>query len=232
MQENYLYCMMPSYDALEIPDQFRTTSINREEGEFIYSLLKKNGLRRTLEVGFGYGCSAAYIIAATQAKHIVIDPYQHAFGNLGLKNIEKLGFSQYLVHRKEKSYAALCQLLGVGISLEFAFIDGDHRFDTSFVDFYLIDLMLDIRGYVIFDDAWMRPIQLVRSFVDANRKDYLRIKECPQNFIVYQRIGRDERTWYHFEEFYTDKGKDYYQKFLKDLDKDPSKGIRELQLQS
>ena len=78
----------------------------------------------------------------------------------------------------------------------------------------------------------MRPIQLVGSFIDANRKDYLQIKECPQNFNVYQRIGKDERTWYHFEEFYTDKGKVYYQNFLKDLGKDPSKGIRELQLQS
>jgi predicted O-methyltransferase YrrM len=224
--------MMPSYEELEIPDQFRTTSINRQEGEFLYNLLKKDVLRRTLEVGFAYGCSAAYIIAATQTKHIVIDPYQHAFGNLGLKNIEKLGFSKYLVHRNEKSYAALCQLLREGASLDFVFIDGDHRFDTSLVDFYLIDLMLDIKGYVIFDDAWMRPIQLVGSFIDSNRKDYLQIKECPQNFIVYQRIGKDERTWYHFEEFYTDKGKVYYQNFLKDLEKDPSKGIRELQLQS
>jgi predicted O-methyltransferase YrrM len=224
--------MMPSYEELEIPDQFRTTSINRQEGEFLYNFLKKDVLGRTLEVGFAYGCSAAYIIAATQTKHIVIDPYQHAFGNLGLKNIEKLGFSKYLVHRNEKSYAALCQLLGEGTSLDFVFIDGDHRFDTSLVDFYLIDLMLDIKGYVIFDDAWMRPIQLVGSFIDANRKDYLQIKECPQNFIVYQRIGKDERTWYHFEEFYTDKGKVYYQNFLKDLGKDPSKGIRELQLQS
>jgi len=56
--------MNPSlHDRLNVPKEDILTSITKQEAEFIYNFVKDKGLRRTLEVGFAYGYSTAYITA-------------------------------------------------------------------------------------------------------------------------------------------------------------------------
>lgn len=176
------------YNKLEMP---RTNvSLTEKQGEFIYSFLKDKDIKNTLEVGFAYGCSASYIISATRAPHIVIDPYQKNFSYRGIKNIKKLKLFKYLIHESDLSHNVLPRLLKQKTKIDFAFIDGDHRYDPVFIDFYYIDLMLNVGGHVLFDDAWMRPVQLVASFIRTN-KNYRLIKTPIKDFIMFQKIGRD-----------------------------------------
>jgi hypothetical protein len=78
-------------------------------------------------------------------------------------------------------------------TFDFALIDGDHRYDAVFVDFFFADMLLEDQGYVLFDDTWMRGIRLVASFIKRNRKNY-RSVACPQrNMIVFQKNGQDDR---------------------------------------
>ncbi len=199
------------YDRLEMPEKFRDVSIRKYKAEFIAQLIQKHHLKKTLETGFAYGCSAAYIIDATKSKHIAIDPSPEIWGNLGFKNLEKLGFEKYLTFIKNFSHLALPRLLEEGTRLDFAFIDGNHMFEYIMVDFHFVDKMLEIGGYILFDDAWMRATQLVASFIRNNREDYKEIKPKPENYtILFQKIGKDERKWYHFKEFYTLKGMIWY----------------------
>jgi predicted O-methyltransferase YrrM len=191
---------------IKIPPETSYISIRPAEGEFLYRWVKEHGLSRTLEVGMAYGASAASIMSAHQGIHTCMDPFQNQFDNLGLQNLASLGYRPRLDFHLGFSHDVLPSLVAAKRNFDFAFIDGDHRFDGIFVDFFYVDLLLQDRGYVVFHDAWMRGTQLVASFIRRNRKDYRRLR-CPvRNMILFQKIGQDQRAWHHFREFYTWKG--------------------------
>jgi predicted O-methyltransferase YrrM len=196
------------HDKLNIPDKLKVLAVSEKRGEFIYKLAKKEHFKSTLEVGFGLGVSAAYIMSATQTKHIAIDPFARAGtdSKVGRENIKKLGLQKNLILYEDYSHNVLPKLATNGLILDFAFIDGDHKFDNIFVDFYYIDLMLKKNGLILFDDANMRTTQLVASFVLKNKKNYILLENPYKNFILLQKVDiKDERPWYHFEEFYNKK---------------------------
>jgi hypothetical protein len=63
-------------DILKIPEWDPYSSIKTNEASFIYDFILKNKIQKTLETGLAFGKSAAHIIAATQAKHVAIDPFR------------------------------------------------------------------------------------------------------------------------------------------------------------
>ncbi len=191
---------------IHIPAANRYVSVRPVEGEFMHRWVKEYGLSRTLEIGLAYGASACSIMSAHQGTHTCMDPFQDRYDNLGLENLTSLGYRGRLDFHSGFSYEVLPRLLAAKRSFDFAFIDGNHRYDSIFVDFYFVDLLLADQGYVLFHDAWMRGTQLVAAFIRRNRKDYRRLR-CPvRNMILFQKIGKDRRTSQHFREFYTWKG--------------------------
>lgn len=189
--------------VLDIPKEDEATAVDDARGYFLYELIREHGLRRTLEIGFAYGKSGAYIMSATRSRHVAIDPWQASFDDRGLKNIEKLGLGAELVLHRDYSHAVLPALLKAGERFDFVFIDGDHKFDSIFVDFYYADLLLERGGFIVLDDTWMRSTSLVASFVASNRRDYRQHAAAAQNVAVFQKVGTDHRDWAHFREFYT-----------------------------
>lgn len=188
---------------LEVPASDSTTPVKEKEAAFIYNFLKEKGIRSTCEVGFAYARSASHIMAATGANHIVMDPYQGRYGNHGLENVKRLGLTQQLEFHDDFSHNVLPRLLAQGRRFEFIFIDGDHKFDGEFIDYYFADLLLNANGYMLFHDTWMRSTRLVTSFIDSNRPDYKKTHTPLRNFALYQKIGHDSRNGMHFKEFYT-----------------------------
>ncbi len=185
-----------------IPPEDKASSVKTAEAEFIYGFLRERGISSTLEIGFAYAKSASHIIAATQSMHIVIDPFQENYQNLGLANIKSLGFEKYLTFHNDYSHSILPQLVKETRQFEFIFIDGDHKFDGEFIDFYYADLLLKEGGYILMHDTWMRSTQLVASFIKTNRKDYKYIKTSLRNFALFQKDGVNARNGMHFKEFY------------------------------
>jgi predicted O-methyltransferase YrrM len=190
--------------GLNIPNMRRYVSVCPSEGEFMHRWVKDHGLHRTLEVGLAFGASACCIMSAHEGRHTCIDPFQKEhYDDMGLSNIASLGYGDRVDFHGDFSHSALPRLLAEKREYDFAFIDGNHRYDGIFLDFYYIDQLLGNQGYVLFHDAWMRGTQLVASFIRRNRKDYQRIR-CPvRNMILFQKIGVDDRQWDHFREFYT-----------------------------
>lgn len=195
--------IMELLGRIRIPEANRYISVRPVEGEFMHRWIKEHNLSRTLEIGLAYGASACSIMSAHHGTHTCIDPFQDQYGNLGLDNLASLGYSGRLDFHPDFSYIVLPQLLAAKRNFDFAFIDGNHRYDAIFVDFFFVDLLLADQGYVLFHDAWMRGTQLVGSFIWRNRKDYRRMR-CPvKNMILFQKIGQDGRSTQHFREFYT-----------------------------
>lgn len=195
--------MTAIYQQLEIPEKNKSTSITKLEAEYIYDFLKEKNIKNTLEVGFAYGCSTAHIISATKSKHYVIDPFQESYSNLGMRNIEKLQLKKFLIFENDFSHNILPKLLKNNIKIDFAFIDGGHKFDEIFIDFYYVDLLLNQNGYVLFHDSWMRSTQYVASWIKNNKKNYKILKTPIKNLILIQKLGKDNREWYHFKGFCT-----------------------------
>ncbi|MBW8049888.1 MAG: class I SAM-dependent methyltransferase [Cytophagales bacterium] len=192
-------------DKLVIPEEDKVTSIKILEAEYIYNFIKEHDIKKTLETGFGYARSASNIIAASECKHIVIDPFQANYQYLGLKNIEKIGLQNLLDFRNDYSHNILPELLEKKQLFKFIFIDGDHKFDGILIDFYYSDLLLENKGYILLHDTWMRSTQLVMSFIKKNRNDYIKLKTPLRNFALYQKVGLDKRNGMYFKEFYTTK---------------------------
>jgi predicted O-methyltransferase YrrM len=189
-------------EKIIIPPKERIVSISVEEASFIHEFVRKLSIKRTLEIGFAYGYSAAYIISATGCKHVVIDPNQKEYQNLGIRNLEALGLQDRYELQEQPSYLALPELLKEGKTFEFGFIDGCHKFDDIFVDWYYSDLLLEKGGYLLFHDSWMRSTQVVTDFVRTNRADYREHMTPLKNLLLFQKSDRkDERRWDHFEEF-------------------------------
>ncbi len=188
------------YEKIKVNE---ASSISRESAEFIYSFLLNKKIQKSLETGFGSGVSTAYIMSATNSIHYAIDPNQEKnYSNIGLANIKSLNLNKNLKFFNDYSHNVLPKLHEEGLKIDFAFIDGEHLFEYTMVDFFYIDLMLNENGYVMFDDIWMRSIQLVASFIKNNRDDYRLIDTPIKNLILFQKVGKDKRKWDYFKEFY------------------------------
>lgn len=209
------------YDKLTLSK--KEVSLSKLQAEFIYFFLKETEITKTLEVGFCYGCSTAYIISATQSKHYAIDPHQElAWKNEGIKNLQGLDLYKYLILEEDFSHNALPKLIKEGVDIDFAFIDGDHKFDTIIIDFFYVDLLMNIGGYILLDDNWMPSTQLAIEWIRTNRSDYQEI-ELPanvesipyrdnySNLVMFQKVGLDERQWDHFKDFYPGELKNKYE---------------------
>lgn len=190
-------------ETIHIPVEDATTAVRASEAQFIHDFLKQLETPKTLEIGFGYGRSACYIMAATDAGHTVMDPFQDHYNRQALKNVEACGYGEKLTFVEDFSHHVLPRLVAEKKMYDVIFIDGDHKFDGIFVDFYYADMLLNDGGYALFHDTWMRSTQLVTSFIDNNRKDYRKMMIPQSNMALYQKVGLDERNGMHFKEFYT-----------------------------
>lgn len=147
-----------------------------DEAELLTRVVRELKPRASLEIGLAMGCSALAICDALagqqQARHIVMDPRQHAqplWGGIGLHNLARAGFTPLIDFLELPSHRGLAQLEAEGRRVQFAFIDGFHTFDFALVDFFLIDRLLDVGGMVAFDDADWPSVKRVVRYVATNR---------------------------------------------------------------
>ena len=189
--------------TLEIPEWDTVSAIKPREADFIFQFVREKNLSHTLETGFAFARSAAHIIAATGSTHTVIDPFQYNYKNMGISNIEKLGLSEKLIFEPDFSHNVLPRLVKENKTFDFIFIDGDHKFDGIFIDFYYSNLLLEIGGFVMFHDTWMRSTRLVEKYIRRNYNNYRTVHSPLRNICIFEKIGNDNRDGIAFSEFYT-----------------------------
>lgn len=187
--------------SFQLPEHIRSSAVKFSEGEYLHELVKANGFSRTLETGLGLGLSAASIMTASGARHVAIDPFQADYDNCGLRNLERVGLLGRLEFRADYSHNVLPRLLSECRSFELIFIDGDHRFDGQFVDFYYAASLVEQGGFVVLHDTWMRSTSYLVDYVRNNRDDFAPVPQPLRNFAVFEKRGADRRGWLHFEGF-------------------------------
>lgn len=193
---------MPEVRAgIKLPENIRSSAVKFSEGEYLHELVRAHGLRKTLETGFALGVSAASIMSASGDRHVAIDPFQADYDNCGLKNLERLGLTANLEFYADYSHSVLPRLLAQGRRFEFIFVDGDHKFDGQFVDFYYAASLIEQGGFIVLHDTWMRSTSCLIDYVRRNRKDFEPVAQSPRNIAVFRKSGVDQREWTHFEGF-------------------------------
>ncbi len=188
--------------TIVIPKQYRISSIAGNEAEFLHDFITKHAVKKTLEIGLGFGYSAAYIMHATGARHRVIDPFQKRYRYLGLFNLDRLGFRTRLTFYGDYSHFVLPALSKAGETFQFIFIDGGHRFDEIFLDFYFSDLMLETNGYIVFHDATYESTQFVLSWIRKNRTDYVFVPIDMPNMVIIMKRSEKPVFISHLVDFY------------------------------
>lgn len=179
--------------------------IEESVGMWLYDLCRTLKPQRTLEVGMAYGFSTLYILAAIHdlgnGHHTAIDPWQNEWWHdVGLLNVSHVGMAQRFDLIAETSISALARLRTKQERFDLIFIDGDHRFDGTLVDFTLAAELCPIGGSIVFDDPWMPAVSAVISWINSNRSDFTSL-DAPGGLAHFRRISQDQRKWNHFSDF-------------------------------
>jgi predicted O-methyltransferase YrrM len=150
------------------------SGVTWDTGSILYRLVREHTCRRTLEIGLGFGLSALFICQAHQDQgggfHTAIDPHEDGhYQSIGRLNVRRAGLDGALRHVPAPSFEVLPRLVDAGERFDLAFIDGRHHLDFALVDFFYVDKLLNVGGFVAFDDLWVPGIRRVVSFVLRDR---------------------------------------------------------------
>lgn len=194
--------LMPAFPATDLPDAFQTMKctnpvieqiyrerklpcpdgsikdlnvyIPREEGDYLYSLVRAVRPEITIEIGMANGLSTLFIAQALlengRGRHIAIDPFQTLdWGGVGMYLLGKAQLASLVELIEKPSHQALPELEQQGLTARFIFIDGNHLFDYVISDFLCCDRILEVGGLMAFDDSdWPAITQVIR-YALANR---------------------------------------------------------------
>ena len=156
---------------LRAEGDFERISVPDEECDILRDMLVAEHARVVVEVGLAYGSSALAIGEALLAqghqgaRHVIIDPYQQAFGEAGWQAVVGAGLGGLCALVAERSQLALPRLVAEGFVADAAFVDGSHVFHNVFVDLYFLRELVRPGGLVVLDDChWPSVATAVRYF--------------------------------------------------------------------
>jgi predicted O-methyltransferase YrrM len=161
-------------------------SIDRTHGEALRDLAISEAAERTIEVGLALGMSALFLCQAVLprgGRHVAVDPFQReSWNGAGLRTLREAGVEDIVELIEEESQLALPRLVSEGREFDFAFVDGDHRFEGVFLDLYFMTRLVKPGGLVIVDDMWMPAVRTAVAYVERNLAASLEPVALPNAF--------------------------------------------------
>ena len=148
--------------------------VPERDGEALRDLAIREGAARTIETGFCYGlstlflCEAVLAGGAPEAHHVAMDPRQPTWDHAGLRTVRDAGAADLVEFHPRGSEFVLPEFVSDARNFDFAFIDGDHRFEGAFVDLYYLTQLVKPGGVIVVDDVWMPAVRLAVSYFVNN----------------------------------------------------------------
>lgn len=150
-------------------------AIHPLEGEALSDWVTRERAASSIEIGLGYGLSALFILrgllstGSPNIRHLAMDPHQiQGFASIGLQLIDEAGLRDRLEFYAERSEIALPRLLSEGQQFDFAFVDGNHRFDGVFVDLMYLGRLVHGGSVIFLDDYQLPSIKKAVAFCTSN----------------------------------------------------------------
>src|ERR671915_2125094 len=168
------------------PVELAPHSIERAQGEALRDLAIAEGAEWTIEVGLALGISALFLCQAVLprgGRHVAVDPFQaESWNGAGLRTLREAGVEELVEVIEEESQLALPRLVAEGHQFDFAFVDGDHRFEGVFLDLYFMTRLVKPGGLVVVDDLWMPAVRTAIAYVEKNLGATLEPDALPNGF--------------------------------------------------
>jgi len=133
--------------------------------------------------------------------NVIIDPFQtKVYEGVGLCTLAKYSLATFVQHHEERSDLFLPRFWRDRNRIQFAFIDGDHRIDAVFVDFYYVNKLLDENGVIVFDDYQFSSVASVVNYACKNFH-YEALPCSEHRFAVLRKLKDDDRGWDQYGTF-------------------------------
>ena len=144
------------------------TGVSRSEVAWLLAAVPHFRVRRTLEVGFGLGFSAAALLHAGVRDHTTIEiaPERLPLAEANARKAIQPG--QRLRILLGPSPVRLAQLQETREEVDLMLVDGGHRFDDAFVDAHFARSLVRPGGLLVLDDMQMNAIQTVQRWIETN----------------------------------------------------------------
>ena len=190
----------------------RTVAITAREGESLREWVLRDKATKTIEIGLAYGVSALYICEGLviggdpDARHVVLDPFQAGgFANCGLQVLDEAGVSPLVEYHDEPSQIVLPAFLKEQRQFDFGFVDGNHRFDSVFLDLYYLGRLVREGGIIALDDYNLPGIKRAVSFFLTNL-GWTIVETSPASdrhhwIVLRTSLTEDTRHFRYFVEF-------------------------------
>ena len=190
----------------------RSVAVSAGEEEALRKWVSYENATKTIEIGLAYGISALHICEGLlqngnhAARHVVLDPFQaRRFADCGLQVLEEAGIRPLVEYYAEMSQIALPQFLKEGRQFDLGFVDGNHRFDSVFLDLFYLGRLVRKGGVVILNDYNLPGIKRAVSFFETNLGWTIEEMSPPDDghHWVVLRTARheDKRGFIYFVEF-------------------------------
>ncbi|HLQ60800.1 MAG TPA: class I SAM-dependent methyltransferase [Candidatus Acidoferrales bacterium] len=159
----------------------------------LYRLVRRIRPSAALEIGLGQGASTLAVLQALQelggGRLVCVEQRRSA---PGLARLRSSGLLSQIELHLQPSHLALPRLLQKGVRIQFAFLDGRHLFDYLLVDLFYCDLLLDVGGVLVCDDARWPGLEKAVRFFESNRA-YERVGGLPRRLAALRKLGDDQR---------------------------------------
>ena len=135
------------------------TGITAQQGYEILRLVSEHSLSRTMEIGCANGVSTLWILGGLLGRglHTAVDPFQtKLWKGIGLHKVKEAACEKNFRFIEDYSAGVLTELGNKGEKFDLIFVDGDHKFDGVMVDINVSDKILEVGGFLIFDDTAVR----------------------------------------------------------------------------
>jgi len=152
------------------------SDIGSAHAEALYETVRQLRPKVVLEVGMACGVASLAILTALRenddsGRLLSIDPLQTPdWKGCGLASIARAGLDTWHEMHEDYDYNVLPRLLGSGLKLDFAYIDGWHTFDYTLLDWWYVDRMLKPGGVAAFNDCSWPAVDKAINFVLTHRK--------------------------------------------------------------
>lgn len=147
------------------------------EAEALTKLIVSENCKVAAETGVAFGlstlaiCDGLAVVPSQPSKLYGVDPCQmNEFDGAAIAALQRAKLNQHFELLEGSSHIMLPRLLEQGVRLDFAFIDGWHTFDYTFLDFFYFDKMLVPRGIIAIHDALWPSVARVIRFVQTHRR--------------------------------------------------------------
>lgn len=194
-------------------EYIKTGMVTEEDLTILANTVYKLKPIYSVEVGLASASTAITIMASKpedeQRLHTAFDPAQtKEYHSVGVDRIIKAGLSDHFRLIEQPSYLGMPSLLmNEGNKFDFVYIDANHMFDHTMLEWFYADKLLRVGGVVAFDDVIWPMVHAVVNFVETNC-NYRFIKPNDRTWIAVK-LSDDTRAWFDFKPFLIPWGNHY-----------------------